>query len=116
MPGSNAEPEVPRPWRRLPGRRIWVGWDQSLLGISTETLVALTVATASMPGSRLSSSAASRLSSDTTRYGPAWISTWAITVSRTTRVTRPWNLFRAEWATTALPPAWSAVSARSWAG
>ena len=47
--------------RRLAGR------DQPVLGISTETLVALTVATASMPGSRPSSSAASRLSSDTTR-------------------------------------------------
>jgi len=54
-------------------------------GISTETLVALTAATASMPGSRPSLSAASRLSSETNLCGPAWISTCAITVSRTTR-------------------------------
>src|SRR5260370_31347359 len=49
--------------------------DQRILGISTDTLVALTAATASMPGSRPSSSAASRLSSDTNLCGPAWIST-----------------------------------------
>jgi len=48
---------------------------QLLLGISTETLVALTAATASIPGSRPSSSTASRLSSDTNLCGPAWIST-----------------------------------------
>jgi hypothetical protein len=29
---------------------------------------------------------------------PSWISTWAITVSRVTRLIRPLNLFRAEWA------------------
>src|SRR5215472_15736291 len=49
--------------------------DQPALGISTETLVALTEATASIPGSRPSSSAASRLRSDTNLCGPAWIST-----------------------------------------
>ena len=64
--------------------------------------MALIAATASMPGSRPSSSAASRLSSDTNRCGPAWISTWAMTVSRRTRLTRPLNLFRTEWPTTAL--------------
>src|SRR5690348_13490086 len=51
------------------------GRNQPGCGISTETLVAFTVATASIPGSRPSSSAASRLSSDTNRCGPAWIST-----------------------------------------
>src|SRR5690349_12280043 len=69
-------------------------------GSSTATLVALTAAITSIPGSRLSSSVASRLSSETNLCGPAWISTWAITVSRTTRVTRPLNLFRTDWATT----------------
>src|SRR5690348_2203806 len=49
--------------------------DQPALGISTETLVALTDATASIPGSRPSSSTASLLSSDTNLCGPAWIST-----------------------------------------
>ena len=70
--------------------------DKLTFGISTETLVALTTATASIPGSKPSSSAASRLSSDTNRCGPAWISTWAITVSRVTRLMSPLNLFRAE--------------------
>jgi DNA-binding MarR family transcriptional regulator len=65
-------------------------------GTSTDTLVALTAAMASMPGSRPSSSTASRLTSDTNRCGPAWISTWAMTVSRTIRVTSPGNLFRSE--------------------
>src|SRR5215470_7548151 len=51
------------------------GPDQPALGISTETLVALTEATASIPGSRPSSSTASLLSSDTNLCGPAWIST-----------------------------------------
>src|SRR5207248_1065631 len=60
---------------RGPGR----GCGQELAGISTDTLVAFTAATASTPGSRPSSSAASRLSSETNRWGPAWISTWAIT-------------------------------------
>jgi hypothetical protein len=46
-----------------------VGRYQLILGISTETLVALTAATASIPGSRPSSSAASRLSSETNRCG-----------------------------------------------
>jgi hypothetical protein len=43
-------------------------------GSSTETLVALTAAITSIPGSRLSSSLASRLSSETNLCGPAWIS------------------------------------------
>src|SRR5262249_1018728 len=88
------------------------GRDQPVLGISMETLVALTVATASMPGSRLSSSAASRLSSDTTRYGPAWISTPAITGSRATRGTTPSNPVPAEWATPVPAPAREPVARR----
>ena len=59
---------------RLAGEPVQAG-RRRLLGISTETLVALTAATASIPGSRPSSSAASRLSSDTNLCGPAWIST-----------------------------------------
>src|SRR5215471_5693759 len=93
----------------------WLNRDQLVCGISTETLVAFTAATASIPASRPSSSAASRLSKDTNRCGPAWISTWAITVSRITRVTRPLNLLRAEWATTAWLAARSGGSASSWA-
>ncbi len=44
-------------------------------GTSITTLVAFTAATASTPGSRCSSSAASRVMSETTLCGPAWIST-----------------------------------------
>src|SRR5215475_6801158 len=47
------------------------GRDHGMAGISTETLVALIAATASTPGSMPSSSAASRLSSDTNLCGPA---------------------------------------------
>jgi ATP-dependent DNA helicase RecQ len=65
-------------------------------GTSTLTWVALTVATARTPTSSPSSSAASRDISETSRNGPAWISTWAITVSRTTRVTMPVSRLRAE--------------------
>jgi hypothetical protein len=72
------------------------GRESAGLGISMDTFVDLTAAMASMPGSKPSSSAASRLSSDTNLCGPAWISTWAITVSRTTRVTRPANRFRSD--------------------
>jgi hypothetical protein len=45
---------------------------QTAVGSSMKTLVALTAATASMPGARFNSSAASRLISETTWYGPAW--------------------------------------------
>ncbi len=65
-------------------------------GSSMTTLVDLIDATAGTPGSRPSASAASVEMSDTTRWGPAWISTWAITLSRTTRVTRPGKRLRAE--------------------
>ena len=53
--------------------------DRAQRGRSTTTLVALTTATASTPGSRLNSSTASADSRETTRWGPAWISTCAIT-------------------------------------
>nr|BFE80354.1 hypothetical protein GCM10020093_029550 [Planobispora longispora] len=65
-------------------------------GVSTTTLVDLTTATATTPGSRPSSSAAWRLISDTTRNGPAAISTCAITASRITSVTIPRKRLRAE--------------------
>src|SRR5690606_34996442 len=55
-------------------------------GRSITTFVDLTLAVASTPGSSRSSSAASRLMSDTTRNGPACSSTCAITPSLTTRV------------------------------
>src|SRR5271169_5644398 len=73
---ARVKPRMSAPRLNVAGR------DHLALGISTETLVALTAATASIPGSRPSSSAASRLSSDTNLCGPAWISTWAITLSR----------------------------------
>src|SRR6266480_2892132 len=73
--------------RRISTPKLNLGRGQPTSGISTDTLVALTVATASIPGSRPSSSAASRL-------------------------TRPLNLFRAECATTTLLAPWSADSAR----
>ncbi len=58
--------------------------------------MALTTATASLPGSRPSWRADSLLISETTVCGPHCISTSAITVSATTRVTRPTNRLRAE--------------------
>jgi len=58
------------------------------------TLVALTVAVASIPGSSPSSSAASRVINDTTRCGPAWISTSAETLSFVTFVMTPGNELR----------------------
>src|SRR5258708_36721177 len=63
------------------------------------TLVDFTDATAATPGASLSSSAASRLMRDTTRYGPAWISTWAMTLSLITLVTSPGKWLRADSAT-----------------
>src|ERR1700686_1939438 len=47
-----------------------------LRGSSIPTLVALTDATATTPGFSPSSSADSRVISDTIRCGPAWISIW----------------------------------------
>ena len=60
------------------------------------TVVALTTATASRPGSSRISRAASLLISDTTVCGPHCTSTCAITPSAMTLVTRPTNRFRAD--------------------
>jgi hypothetical protein len=60
------------------------------------TLVALIEATAMTPGAKPSWSAASRLIRETTRNGPATMSTWAITWSRVTLVTMPVRRLRAE--------------------
>src|SRR5262249_28537941 len=60
------------------------------------TLVDLMTAVAGAPGTRFSSSADSRLISDTTRNGPACTSTWAATSPSTTSVTIPGNRLRAE--------------------
>src|SRR5690606_17301106 len=65
-------------------------------GVSTTTVVALTTAVASEPGSRPSSSAASRLMRETTRNGPHCSSTCAMTPSAVTSVTSPVNRFRAD--------------------
>jgi hypothetical protein len=59
------------------------------------TLVALTVATATIPGSRPSWSAASRVMNASTRCGPAWISTVAARPSRLTSVITPGKRLRA---------------------
>jgi len=64
--------------------------------MSTITFVDLTDAAARTPGSRPRSSAASALMSDMTRCGPAWISTRAITLSFSTRVTMPGKRLRAD--------------------
>src|SRR5207245_3765278 len=71
----------------------------ALPGSSTTTLVALIVATARTPGASPSSSAASRVMRETTRWGPAWISTCAVTRSLITRVTIPGKWLRADWPT-----------------
>src|SRR5205814_835515 len=63
---------------------------------STTTVVDLITATATDPTSRASSSTASRLISATTRNGPAWMSTCAITASFTTAVTIPRRRLRAD--------------------
>ena len=72
-----------------------------------------TAATARTPGSSPRSSAASRLISETTRNGPACISTWAITVSRVTFVTSPVNRLRADSLTTCRPGTGGAAAASS---
>ena len=77
---------------------------QSWAGISTPTLVAFTTASATTPGASSSSSAASRVMRATNRCGPAWISTWAATLSFTTRVTIPRNRLRAD-----CPRGWAGV-------
>src|SRR5690606_37805193 len=63
---------------------------------SPTTFVDLITATATEPTFRSNSSTASRLISDTTRKGSAWMSTCAITVSFTTAVTIPRSRLRAE--------------------
>src|SRR5258705_2946146 len=67
--------------------------------VSTITVVALTTATATLPGSRSSSRTASALINETTVKGPHCISTCAITLSVTTLVTSPAKRLRAELAT-----------------
>ena len=59
------------------------------------TLVDFTTAVAALPTSRPSSSAASRLISETTRNSPQTISTWAITRSRVMPTTMPGKRLRA---------------------
>lgn len=65
-------------------------------GMPTMTLVALTEAMATAPTSSPSASTASRDMSDTTRKGPHCSSTWAMTVSASTRVTMPRIRLRAD--------------------
>ena len=60
------------------------------------TVVDLTTATATEPSSSWRSATASLLISETTRNGPHWSSTCAITVSIRMSVTRPTNRLRAE--------------------
>src|SRR5712692_298783 len=78
---------------------LYEGRHPALPGSSTTTLVALIAATTRTPGARPSSSAASRVMRETTRWGPAWISTWAVTRSLITRVTIPGKWLRADWPT-----------------
>src|SRR6185369_7085879 len=63
-------------------------------GRSTTTEVDLMTATATDPTCRSISSTASRLINDTSRYGPAWMSTCAMTASLTTLVTIPRSRLR----------------------
>ena len=63
------------------------------------TVVALTTATATLPGSSFNSRAASVLIRETTVCGPHCISTWVITLSLITLVTKPTKRLRAELAT-----------------
>src|SRR4029077_5494563 len=90
MAATTTKTDVRFPIRPLP----------QLRGSSITTLVAFTDATATTPGLNPSSSADSRVISDTIRYGPACISTWAATPSLMTRVTMPANRLRADSLTT----------------
>jgi hypothetical protein len=65
-------------------------------GSSMTTLVDFTDATATIPGCRSSSSAASRVMRETRRNGPACISTWAATPSFVTLVMIPVMWLRAD--------------------
>src|SRR5262249_22237364 len=80
---------------------------------STTTVVDLITATATEPTRRSRSSTASRLISDTTRNGPAWMSTCAITVSLTTAVTMPRSRLRADDPSerSSASPAWEPANA-----
>src|SRR5690606_19814182 len=60
------------------------------------TFVDFTRAVASMPTSSPRSSTASRVSRETSRCGPAWISTWAATSPSLIAVTMPGKALRAE--------------------
>ena len=72
------------------------GLDQDSEAISMPTFVALTTASAIIPGSSSSSSAASRVINATKRWGPDCTSTWAATPSLVTRVTIPRKRLRAD--------------------
>ncbi len=65
-------------------------------GTSTTTFVDFTTATARSPGSMPRSSAASRVISDVTLCGPAWMCTTATRPSFCTWVTMPGNRLRAD--------------------
>src|SRR5690606_6899466 len=71
------------------------GAHRQVFRVSTITVVAFTTATARDPGSRANSRTASADMSDTTRCGPDWMSTCAMTPSTCTRVTRPTKRLRA---------------------
>ena len=66
------------------------------VGTSTTTFVDFTTATARSPGSMPRSSAASRVISDVTRCGPAWMCTTATRPSFCTWVTIPGKRLRAD--------------------
>src|SRR5262249_16864827 len=95
--GAGARPRsTARDQQREPGQRGNYLLQRSPPGVSTTTVVAFTTATASTPGRSPSSRTASALISDTTRCGPLWISTCAMTASVDTSVTKPTNRLRAE--------------------
>jgi len=78
------------------------------------TEVALMTATASAPGSSPRSRTASADINETTRWGPDWMSTCAITPSCCTRVTSPTNRLRALERTSAgSAAAWASATARA---
>ena len=81
--------------RRLDDKeKVLKNQQKTFFQISSAGHEALTVAVASIPGSRPSSSAASRVMSETTRCGPAWISTSAETLSLVTLVMTPGKALR----------------------
>ena len=84
----------------------------SCRGTSTTTFVDFTTATARSPGSIPRSSAASRVISEVTRCGPAWMCTTATRPSFCTWVTIPGNRLRADSRTGGSSPG-GAVSVRN---